>query len=194
MKISLEPNNQQKPGIGKVLISEPFLNDPYFKRVVIILCEFNNEEGAIGFTLNNYVKNLNISNIVSDFPEFKTNLCIGGPVKKSNLFYLHTLGNTIPNSKEILPGLYFGGDYSEILKRIKTGEIKEKEIRFFIGYSGWSVGQLESEIEEKSWFVAKTDAQTIMDTTEENLWKKVLSEIGPKERIISNIPKNHKLN
>lgn len=193
MKISLEPINQEQPEKGKVLISEPFLNDPYFRRSVVLLCD-TDPDGTFGFTLNNYVKNINISEVIKGFPKFETKVSIGGPVKKDNLFYLHTLGDSIPESKMIMDGLYLGGDYSIAIELIKQGEIKEKDIRFFIGYSGWSKGQLENEIDTKSWFVTSIDAETIMDTSEDNLWKKVLSKMGVKEKIISNIPDNHELN
>ena len=193
MKISLEPSNKEKPKKGKVLVSEPFLNDPFFKRVVVLLCDFD-ETGAFGFTLNNYVNDIKISQVISDFPEFNTKICIGGPVKRNNLFYIHTKGDLIPGSKEIMPGLYFGGDYEKIIEAIKTHKITPNDIRFFIGYSGWSAGQLEDEIESKSWFVTDIDPKTVMDTTTDNLWKKVLSNMGTKEKIISNIPENHELN
>ncbi len=193
MKISLTPDNQEKPSKGKILISEPFLDDPYFKRVVVLLCDYD-DKGAYGFTLNNYVKDINISEVIADFPDFETRLSIGGPVQKSSLFYIHTKGNIIPESQKIMEDLYFGGDYSEIIRLIKSGEISPKDIRFFIGYSGWSEGQLDAEIESKSWFVTSTDSKTIMDTKQVNLWKKVLSNMGVKEKIISNIPENHELN
>lgn len=193
MKISLEPINQEKPERGKVLISEPFLNDPYFKRVVVLLCDYD-EEGAFGFSLNNYVKDVNITEVIADFPEFETKISIGGPVQRNNLFYLHTLGDKIPNSKRINVGLYFGGDYKTIIQLIKEEIITPENIRFFIGYSGWSAGQLENEIETKSWFVTTIANKTIMDTSEENLWKNVLSKMGTKEKIIANIPENPELN
>ena len=81
-----------------------------------------------------------------------------------------------------------------MISLIKNGKLTSKDIRFFIGYSGWSKGQLEDEIETKSWFVTSIDSKTIMDTSEDNLWKKILSKMGAKEKIISNIPNNHELN
>jgi putative transcriptional regulator len=48
------PDKNIKPAKGQVLLAEPFLNDPYFKRTVIFLCE-HNQEGSFGFVLNNYI-------------------------------------------------------------------------------------------------------------------------------------------
>ena len=110
MKTLFEPKNSEKPSKGKVLISEPFLDDPYFKRVVIVLCE-HNDEGTFGFVLNNYIDNIELTEMIIDFPEFDTKVSIGGPVSTSNIFYLHTRGDIIPNSQEITKDLFFGGDY-----------------------------------------------------------------------------------
>jgi putative transcriptional regulator len=75
--LKFTPENQKEPKRGSLLLAEPFLDDPYFKRTVIILCE-HNEEGSFGFVLNNYVE-VEIENIISHMPKFETRVSIGIP-------------------------------------------------------------------------------------------------------------------
>lgn len=184
--------NKLNPKKGRILISEPFLDDDYFKRSVVLLCE-HNEEGTFGYVLNNYIPTA-ISDILENFPEIDSRISLGGPVNSDNLFYIHTLGNKIQGSLEIIPGLFMGGSFEEMKSLMKDGLIKENELRFFIGYSGWSTGQLERELKDSSWIVAETDITTIMDTYIHNLWKKILGDMGENHQLFSNYPENPSLN
>jgi putative transcriptional regulator len=190
--INFKKLNKLKPKKGRVLISEPFLDDDYFKRSVVLLCE-HNEEGSFGFVLNNYME-FPLTEIMDDFPEFNTRISIGGPVNNDNLYYIHTLGEKITGSLEILPGIYMGGSFDEMKSLIESKEIKENEIRFFVGYSGWTLGQLEDELKESAWIVSIADAETLMDTSIENLWKKILGEMGENHQLFSNYPEDPNLN
>jgi putative transcriptional regulator len=107
--IDLTPSADQFIEKGSLLLAEPFISDPFFKRTVILVCD-HGKEGSFGFVLNNYVE-VELSQLMEDFPDDKINVSIGGPVKSSNLFYLHTKGELIPNSAAIMDGLYFGGDF-----------------------------------------------------------------------------------
>ena len=73
--------------------------------------------------------------------------------------------------------------------------INPDEIKFFIGYSGWGAGQLESEMKENSWMVAdKFDSELVFVEDEENLWREVVVGLGPKYAHIANFPENPSLN
>ena len=63
------------------------------------------------------------------------------------LYYLHTLGSVVPDSVEVIDGLYVGGDFECIREIINMGAIVEGNIRFFVGYSGWEKGQLRKELD-----------------------------------------------
>ena len=190
--INFKKLNKLKPKKGRVLISEPFLDDDYFKRSVVLICE-HNEEGSFGFVLNNYME-FPLTEIMDDFPEFNTRISIGGPVNNDNLYYVHTLGEKITGSIEILPGIYMGGSFDEMKSLIESNEIKENEIRFFVGYSGWALEQLENELKESAWIVSMANTETLMDTSIENLWKKILGEMGENPQLFSNYPEDPNLN
>ncbi len=182
----------KQPEIGKVLLSEPLLDDPFFRRSVILLAE-NNEEGTIGFMLNKTI-NVNVNDIIKDFPKVNAEVYWGGPVNRNHLFYVHTRADLLDYSKEILPGLYWGGDFEQLKMLLDTNQISPSEIRFFAGYSGWEKGQLKQEMDEKSWIVAKTNVKSLMHASRKNMWKNILSKLGRKFQIMSAFPEDHSLN
>lgn len=181
----------ESPGKGKVLISEPFLPDPNFSRTVVLLAE-HNEEGSVGFVLNR-ISTYQIHDIMDDFPDFDANVYVGGPVGLNQLFFIHTLGEKIEQSQKIIDGLYWGGNFEHLKLLIEANEVAPEQIRFFAGYSGWANGQLDEEINEKSWIVAPTSTEQVMSQSEE-YWQDVMKSLGDKFKIMSNFPEDPSLN
>lgn len=192
MKFKISPENQPEPARGKVLLAEPFLNDPYFKRTVILLCE-HNDEGSFGFVLNNYI-DVELDQVMEELPRFNTRVSIGGPVKNSNLYYIHTVGQELEDSVEVVPGVYLGGDFERLKEKINEGKVKDDQVRFFVGYSGWSPSQLHDEIQKKSWFITTIEPHLLMNTTMDDLWAHVMKRLGPKGNLIANLPEDPSLN
>ena len=192
MKFNISPDIKIKARKGKVLLAEPFLDDPYFKRTVILLCE-HNEEGSFGFVLNNYI-DIELDQVMDELPTFSTRISLGGPVNNSNLYYLHTLGEQIGDSVEVMDGIYMGGDFEILKKKLKLGQVQKDEVRFFVGYSGWSPNQLDTELSSKSWFVANVKPKLLMNTDVTDLWKKVMGSMGSKGSMIANLPDDPSLN
>ena len=178
---------------GRVLISEPFLNDTYFKRSVVLLTE-HSEEGSVGFVLNKPV-DLSVNDVLTDFPEVKAEISIGGPVNTNTIHYIHTLGEKIPNSVKVLENLYWGGDFDAVKDLLDQGTIKSDQIRFFLGYAGWSPKQLENELSENAWLVSEMKSEHIMQGPGDNLWKDILEKSGDKKyRTWINFPENPSMN
>ena len=190
--IDLTPSADQFIERGSLLLAEPFISDPFFKRTVILVCD-HGKEGSFGFVLNNYVE-VELSQLIEDFPDDKIHVSIGGPVKSSNLFYLHTKGEVIPTSVAIMDGLYFGGEFDVLKEKVVNGEVALKDVRFFLGYSGWGVGQLDDELGEKSWFVTKVNASTIMHFNEKDMWRGIMRKLGKKGQLVANFPEDPELN
>jgi len=181
--------NDAEPTKGSLLISEPFLNDQYFSRSVIFLCD-HNEQGSFGFVLNNYI-DAELHDIVGELPDIQTRISVGGPVDTSNLFFVHALGDEVPDSLEIIDGLYIGGRFEVVKSLIAENPEKAKKIRFFIGYSGWDAEQLQSEMEEKSWIVLNSVKQsTVLDTKNDDIWQSIMRDLGGKFKVMSEFPKN----
>tara|TARA_B110000503_G_scaffold105942_1_gene158141 strand:- start:3242 stop:3820 length:579 start_codon:yes stop_codon:yes gene_type:complete len=191
--IRFTPSSDAEPKPGQVLLSEPFLEDAYFGRKAVLLCE-HNAESSFGFVLNNFIK-IDLHDLLKGMPDWNARISLGGPVKNSNLYYLHTCSK-IPGAILIKAGIYMGGDFDWIQQAVQRGEITDLELRFFVGYAGWTSGQLAAEIKSKSWFVVDAKTEKIMDTTidEEDYWKQLILEMGPDFAHIANAPSDPSLN
>ncbi len=181
--------NRNHPKPGRVLISEPFLNDTFFTRSVVLLCD-HSSEGSFGFVLNNFMET-GLKELIPDFPDINIRVSIGGPVDSSNLFFIHSLGEKISNSQEIYAGLYIGGKFDEVKSLMIENSENAKYFRFFLGYSGWDKEQLDEELNEKSWIVLKDiSKEVILDDGNNDLWKDLMSKMGGKFEVMSNFPLN----
>lgn len=180
------------PEKGKILISEPFLNDPNFKRSIILLSE-HGEEGSVGFILNKPTK-LRINQVLDDFPDFDAPVYLGGPVQINTLQFIHRLGNMIEGSTEICDGLYWGGNFDYLKLLIEANQVTPDDFRFFIGYSGWTEGQLDDELKINSWIVTSTSVENIFSEEPDKMWREILKGMGRKYSILASFPENPSVN
>jgi putative transcriptional regulator len=186
-------DNIVKPGKGDLLISEPYLPDPNFERTVVYLCE-HDENGTIGFVLNK-PSNSVFGELMPEVEGFDQRVYVGGPVQQDSLHFLHRADDQLSGGVEVKNGISWGGDFEELMTMINVGTIRREDYRFFVGYSGWSPGQLEEELQGKSWIVCQdASAQTIFDVEPEELWPHVLKNMGGKFKVIANYPLDPRLN
>jgi putative transcriptional regulator len=187
-----QTENTLQPQKGRILISEPFLMDNYFKRSIVLITE-HSAEGTVGFVLNKPV-NMKVNEIVSDFPPIDAVVCLGGPVQTNTLHYIHTLGDIIPGSLRVLDQIYWGGEFDAIKGLLESGILNNENIRFFLGYSGWQANQLEDELAENAWVVAEISAHEIISPMNKHYWNMTLNRLGKKYRMWSNFPENPQMN
>ena len=183
---------KQKLRKGNVLISEPNMKDPNFKRSVILITEHNEKE-SVGFIINQPTK-MSINDLIDEFPPFDAPIHIGGPVRKDTLHFIHSLGSMIDGAIQISENLYWGGNFQTLTMLVKNDEIKLTEIRFFMGYSGWGLGQLEDEIKKHSWIVAAANNKLILSENNEVLWKDFIGAMDEKYAVWINMPDDPSLN
>jgi putative transcriptional regulator len=130
-----------------------------------------------------------IENVYSELP-----LYLGGPVEQNTLHFIHRLGNEIEGAIDIGNGIFWSGDFDQVKALVNIGKIAEDDIRLFIGYSGWSAGQLEGELKQNSWIVSDIDASLIFETPNKNFWREVLKRMGGEYKVLSNYPTDPRLN
>ena len=171
---------------GQVLLAEPFMADPYFKRAVLLVCEHHGE-GTIGFILNKSI-DMSINDLMSDFPQFEAEVFYGGPVQTDTLHFVHNVGDLLEESTPVAKGVWWGGNFEKLKFLISSELIRPENIRFFVGYSGWSGGQLESELEHGSWVIADPDANYIFKSPPNKLWSQVMSNKGNIYEVIADMP------
>ena len=177
-----------KVDTGMVLLAEPFMMDPNFKRSAVVLCE-HSTDGSIGFIMNKPL-NLNINEVLDEFPDFDAEVFFGGPVQTDTIHYLHSVGPLLEESVEVIPGVFWGGNFEKLKVLIDNGLILPKDIRFFVGYSGWSEGQLDDELTYGSWVLADMDANYLFKAPPHNLWKLVMNNKGNAFTVIARMSEN----
>lgn len=172
---------------GRLLIAEPFLNEQYFQRAVVLLVQHNQEE-SMGLVLNHQTE-VTTTDVLDNF-QFSTRIYRGGPVEVNQLFFLHHFSN-INGAEQITAHLYFGGDWLQLLKAIRQEKHPERRVRFFSGYAGWGPEQLIEEIEERAWVcIADFDDRTLFSRPSDTLWHDSLISQGPKLAPFAHFPLN----
>lgn len=184
--------NFTDPSKGKILIAEPLLGDPNFDRSVVLLAD-HNDDGTVGFVLNRPI-DLDFDDLVLDFPPFEADIFEGGPVQGDNLFFIHRKGDLIPGSEEIMEGIYWGGDLEILKEMIALEMVTAGDIKFFLGYSGWSSGQLQEELDQEAWLVAESNADLIFRNDIESLWSTIMKQLGGEYALWHNAPMDPSLN
>lgn len=188
--------NLQKPEnaaltTGKLLIAEPFLSDPNFSRAVILLCE-HSTEGSVGFILNKSTE-LTLGDLLPDLYTPLLQVYQGGPVQMDTLHMLHRMPATF-GGNEIYPGVYWGGSYDALQKAIVNNTYQPMDLRLFVGYAGWSAGQLEKELKDGAWIVSNLSKDILFETDADRVWKQAIKLLGRKYAYLANLPLNPQLN
>lgn len=189
----MEEARLTKPQSGSILISEPYLGDPNFDRSVVLLCNHNEAEGTFGLVLNR-LSNLKLSDVVDIYNDaFDVTLGIGGPVQYNTLHYIHRLPN-LPQAVKLGEDLYWGGDFEMLRTMIGAGIVTSADVRFFLGYSGWTPGQLQEEIDKNVWIVNNNAVNKLFNLEADTLWRSILRQMGGKYKVLSNYPVDPRLN
>lgn len=172
---------------GDILIAQPFMEDENFRRSVIGITE-HGEEGTVGFILNKPIK-IQLTELIQTLnTDDNYKVYFGGPVATDTIHYIHNVGDLLEESIKIKKGIYWGGNFEKLLFLIESKLIKTSNIKFYIGYSGWSKGQLQGELHTKSWIVSDWYANYTFQTKSQKLWQQALDHKGEKYSVIANIP------
>ena len=178
--------------LGSLLLADPFEKDPRFKHSVVLLTEYD-EEGALGFIMNKPT-GISVSEAVDDFPYCDSLLYFGGPEETESLFYVHTVGEMLDDSIEIIPGLWHGGDYDKLRMLLDTNQIGNDQIRFYVGYTEWVPGALDFEVKKKYWIVSNVNNFFPLHDSLRGSWEKVLKSMGKEYAMLANFPEDPSLN
>lgn len=182
---------QIPPRLGRLLIAQPELTDPFFKRTVIFLIE-HNSNGSMGFILNRQLS-LNLNDIIVGFPNIEANISVGGPVSPETINFLHTFGDVVPNSVHVCNGIYLNGDIDAIKGLAVASKLTKDNFRIFIGYAGWGQDQLSREMDEDSWVVTNFDPLLVLGGKYDS-WYFSVQQLGNRFKPWTIYPENPSLN
>ncbi|MEN9448920.1 MAG: hypothetical protein RJA25_2210 [Bacteroidota bacterium] len=183
-------NKEYKFEKGDLLVAEPYMKDPSFKRSVVLICEHDNE-GTLGLVLSR-PSIFKVNEMIPNFPSFQGTVHYGGPIGMDRMNFIHSYGELIENSFHIKDNLYWNGNFDQLKALVKEKKIMPQNIRFFAGYAGWGAGQLEEEMQENSWIIAKNYPEIFKMS--EYMWHDVLVKMGGKNKLIATLPEDPILN
>ena len=171
---------------GSLLLAHPSMSDPNFRRSVILMSA-HNAEGAMGVVLNRPMGK-RLGELNGDFalgPLASVALFTGGPVQDNQLVLAAWQARTDGFR------LHFG---IEPEKAIQLLAEEGTHVRAFLGYSGWSAGQLENEMKHHTWVVADVPEDLLIQPADDSLWRTVLGREGAEWRLLADEPEDPEQN
>ncbi len=171
---------------GSLLLAHPTLKDPNFRRTVVLMSS-HGADGAMGVVLNRPLGQ-RLGELNGEFalgPLAGVPLYCGGPVETKQL--LLAAWRTRDDGFQ----LHFG---IEVEKAVQLLGEEGTHIRAFLGYSGWSKGQLENELRQNTWVVADVPLDLLDHPQNDGLWRGVLGGMGDEWRLLADEPDDTSLN
>lgn len=167
---------------SSLLIAMPQLDDPNFKRAVVLLVH-HGSDGSFGIVLNRAL-DLTISELMQNsgiaWPSGIGSVGWGGPVQPERGWVV--FGNDQP------PQLEGGDDVAKLEQGVcVTGSLEmlrtvaqhpPNHVRLFLGYAGWGAEQLEGELAEGAWLTAPLRREVVFDTAADDMWEAVVRGLG----------------
>lgn len=177
---------------GILLIAEPFLNDPHFKRSVIILCE-HQDEGSVGFIINKKMDRT-LYDLVPDFTSLTIPVYYGGPVETNTLQFIHSSTYEIEGSIPVTKNISWGGNFEKAISIIVEDKKRAAHFKFLAGYAGWGHMQLDEEMKEKSWITTRITDDLVFNELSQNAWATSLTRLGGEYKKMVHYPIDPRLN
>jgi len=177
---------------GSLLVSTPDIIDPRFSRSVIYLIS-HNEKGAMGFIINKPIEDIYFSDIIKikgSKKKIDTNInknnrvLFGGPVEFKSGFLLHSTDYKIENTTLKINDHFCLTNDTMAISDINEGKGPVSSL-FMLGYAGWTPGQLEKEIMQNSWLVAKADPELVFSNSYSDKYNLSLELLGIKSAFFS---------
>ena len=166
-----------------MLIAHPGLLDPNFRKTVLYLSASSPKEGAFGMILNRPADRT-VADLLPERdmgPLGKVPVFLGGPVGRDQLIFASFRWNTA--ARKLVCKHHIAVEEAQ-----QVVQDEDVILRAFVGYSGWSDGQLEQELAQRAWMLKKPDQNTLDPRRTTTLWRELMSSFGPLFRIVADAP------
>ena len=172
---------------GSLLLADPSLKDANFKRVVLFMNQHEMETGAEGVVLNRPMgKVVGELTLSTDAPELNhVPVYIGGPVGTDHLVFASLYWNESKGRLDFEHRL----SATDAILRLSEGF----EVRAFVGFAGWSAGQLEGELRERAW-IPYRPSEAMLKCEADAMWRTTLENMSPWHYLIAQTPEDPSLN
>jgi putative transcriptional regulator len=158
---------------GHLLVASPYLVESPFSQTVVLLLQ-HTRQGAWGLVLNR-PEGPRIRDFwaeVSDQPcEIQRPVNLGGPVS-GPVIAVHSCPAFA--EAEVPPGVFLASQRDNLDHIVEHPDLP---FLLFIGHSGWTPGQLESELAQGVWHVTPATVEQIFGD-DDRLWQDALLAIG----------------
>lgn len=177
---------------GQLILASPSLEDPNFRRSVVLITE-HNEEGAMGLVLNR-AATATVGDAVPDLTflaDGEDHVFVGGPVAPNGVIVLAEWDE--PGRAAAL----VEGDLGFVSADLEDPDGLARAIRrarVFAGHAGWGPGQLEGELQEEAWIVEPAQREDIFVREPNGLWSAVLRRKGREYALLATMPEDPSLN
>lgn len=161
---------------GTLLLANTDLLEPTFRRSVIYVVE-HNDGGTLGVVLNRPSETA-VYNVLPQWADLAAKpktMFIGGPVKRDAALCLGALRAGV--DPQGLVGLrHVSGRLVMVDLDADPATIEPfvEGVRIYAGYSGWTIGQLEGEIERDDWIVLSALPSDVLYEQRVDLWARIL--------------------
>lgn len=173
---------------GQLLVAHPSMLDPNFRRSVLFITAHDAEEGAIGIILNRPLDK-HVSELVTDpTPEALGDVPVflGGPVGTNQLMFA-AFDWEGRNSLSLNQNVDLEAAY-------QLAANDKSAVRAFVGYAGWTAGQLENELRQNAWVLQKPDRAALRPERLPRLWFEIMRSLGPWFKMLAAAPDDPSLN
>ena len=161
------------PGRGMFLVAAPALRDPNFARTVVLLLEYD-ETGALGLVINRPTEASLHDVLVTPLPNSEGHAVFaGGPVELRRLIALLRSPVAVDGAERLFGDVHASGSM-DTLRRMLERDGHAADVHAYLGYAGWSPGQLDAEISRGDWIVTPADAESIFDTPPGDVWRNLM--------------------
>ncbi len=173
---------------GQLLLAVPSMRDPNFSRTVIYMAAHSTEQGAFGYILNRPLSQ-RVADLMPDQdlgPLGEASVFMGGPVGADKLAFASLRWSRKRRALRMRTHL----SVNDALHELSLG----RDVRGFVGYSGWGEGQLEKEMQSRSWITTGPHRRVLTTDQPQDLWSDLLTRMGPFFSLLAQTPENVGLN
>lgn len=163
---------QERLSAGTILVANEKLGDPNFTQAVVLIVQFDKENGSVGLIINRQTA-IPVSRV---FPKAKQAakdpVYVGGPLEITRAQALLRLPEKVNAAMHVTGDIYLTAS-EELIEKSVVSRADPSKFRLYLGYAGWAPRQLEGEIQIGAWSLISGDAGIIFDRDPASLWSRL---------------------
>jgi len=171
------PGQSQRPedlAPGKILVTSRQSPDALFAQSVILLVQYE-DSGALGLMLNTPTE-IHISEALAALKGAKKSpdfIYLGGPVEPEGVMALLRAPGKTGDLTHVARGTYLVSTRKVLEDALSQGK-RSGELRVYLGYCGWTAGQLREEVRRGAWYIFDSSDDIVFDPKPGSLWKRMI--------------------